>query len=217
MTITVALVDGGIPATADWPVIARAVFGAGAPSPAGQAHAQALAMLIAQQAPQAGLLDARVFGHDGPASASAVAEGVDWCVAHGARVINLSLGLREDRPSLQTACARALAAGVVLVASTPARGGAVYPAAYAGVVAVCGDARCEDRSHSLLEAPRLLGAAPFAPGRRPGGASFAAARISALIAARLASEPSLARDDLMHWLSDSACFHGREHRLETCT
>ncbi len=70
--------------------------------------------------PGARILPVRVLDEDGHASARRVAEGVDWAVAAGATVVNLSLetagvtALRDD-PALDTAIGDALAAGLVVV------------------------------------------------------------------------------------------------------
>lgn len=214
MTVTVGLVDGGLPPDAALPVLAHASFCSGGPSKGGLAHAGAMAQLIAARAPQARLLDARTFGIRGPATAAEVAAALDWCTARGARIINLSLGLREDRPLLRSACQRALAAGAVLVASTPPRGEAVFPAAYEGVIAVCGDARCESGDHSLLESPRLFAASPAAPDGRGGGASFAAARICGAIAAWFGRHPDADASAALDGLARGARWVGRERHLE---
>jgi hypothetical protein len=69
-----------------------------------------------------------------------LATGVDYAVAHGAKVINLSVGSDTQAPqNFQDALARAAAAGVVIVAAAgndfdtdPVRGAnPIYPAAYA--------------------------------------------------------------------------------------
>lgn len=123
------------------------------PVPDRLGHGTDVARLILAAAPQAALIDAQVFADGRPVSAAAVAAAIDWAVGQGAELINLSLGLREDHWALRHACAAASAAGVLLVASSPARGGAVYPAAYPGVLAVTGDARCADGEWSLLDGP----------------------------------------------------------------
>lgn len=177
-------------------------------------HGSQIAELILAAAPAARLLCAQVFTARQPASVHTVAAGLRWCVGQGARVINLSLGLRDDRPILRAACAEAVEAGVLLVASAPARGGRVYPAAYPGVLAVSGDARCGAGAWSLIEGLRLVGASPMGPlrpdGPAQGGASFAAARVSGLAAAYFAASTGATEDDFRAYLLASASFHQRE-------
>lgn len=103
------------------------------------------------------LLEARVFpsptaSHPNPtASTRDVAAAIDWAVANGARVINLSLGSRTaDTTYEEPAVARALAAGVAVVAAA-GNGNAKgvgqptldFPAADPGVIAVGASALCD--------------------------------------------------------------------------
>lgn len=210
------------------------------PAPDRLGHGTAVARLILAAAPDVELLSAQVFADGGAVSAAAVAAAIDWAVAHGADLINLSLGLREDRWALRHACtsASASAAGVLLVASAPARGGAVYPAAYPGVVAVTGDARCAEGEWSLLAEPAAARVSAFADlfdaqvgacpnglpwaASRPasGGASYAAARICGLAArwlpgASAAASTGSLRDRFIDHLAAGAAYRGRErHRPE---
>src|SRR5581483_9541851 len=136
-------------------------------------------------------------------------------VAAGARVVNLSFGLRADRDVLRGACARAVAAGVLLVAATPARGAPVFPASYPGVVRVSGDTRCGAGEVSDLAGdPADLGAAPGGEGGTgvAGGASFACARVSGMLAAVLAGEPGLGPAAALARLRARAAWRGRERR-----
>lgn len=76
---------------------------------------------ITGAAPEAELLPVRVLRTDGSGSARTIAEGVDWAVAHGARVVNLSLGGEGLAPALfqngplNRAVRDAAARGVVVV------------------------------------------------------------------------------------------------------
>jgi subtilisin family serine protease len=90
-------------------------------------------------APAASLFAAKALDRNGSGSLSAIAEAVRSCVAHGAQVINMSLGGPSTTTMLASAIADALAAGVVIVAAAGNEGTPVaisYPGAYAGVVAV---------------------------------------------------------------------------------
>ena len=60
------------------------------------------------------------------------------------------------------ACAALLGQGAVLVAAHPARGAPCFPAAYPGVIAATGDARCGWQELSQL-GPALFGAIIIAP------------------------------------------------------
>src|SRR6185295_8546655 len=66
-----------------------------------------------------------------------VAQGIDWAVSHGAKVINLSLGAPASDSTLQTAVDNAWNAGVIVVAASGNDNGPVlYPGAYANAIAV---------------------------------------------------------------------------------
>lgn len=227
MPVKVALIDSGLSPALTAALGVRLTASAGFVEDAfGVVHRQAVvadplghgtqvAELVLAAASTAELICAQVFVTGRPVSAAAVAAALHWSVAQGAQIVNLSLGLRDDRLLLGLACAAAQAAGVLLVASAPARGAAVYPASYPGVLAVSGDARCGDGEWSLIDGLALLGASPQGvQSGRAGGASFAAARISGLAAA--CSEPSgaLSAAAFHSLLHAGASFFGRERHLE---
>ncbi len=97
-------------------------------------------------APQAEVYSVRVFGCSG--TTNVVAEAIDWAVANGMNVINMSLGSsygnigNGDAGSLaeQTAVANAAAAGIVVVASSGNAGPTPYitgaPAVFPGAISV---------------------------------------------------------------------------------
>jgi Subtilase family len=220
--VVVGLVDSGVVrevrGVEDGQAFALDAAGAvvsGAPAPDVLGHGTALARLIRAAAPGAGLLNAQVFGTTFLAAPAAVAAAIDWVVGAGARVVNLSFGLRADRDVLRAACAAAEAAGVLLVAASAARGAPVFPAAYPGVLRVSGDARCGPEEVSDLEGePAHFGASPVASGATgvAGGASFACARVSGMLAAVLAREPGLGAPAVLARLRALAMYRGRERR-----
>lgn len=177
-------------------------------------HGSALAMVIAGHAPDARLANAQVFDDRAATNAASVAAALDWLRRHGVRLVNLSLGLSDDRAVLRGAVAEALAAGLLLVAASPARGAPVYPAAYPGVLRVSGDARCAPDELSWLGSAQAdIGACPSSDGAtpRPGtpaGASVAAAHVTGLLAAHFSGDPAAAAA----WLRDRARWLGPERR-----
>jgi serine protease len=80
----------------------------------------------------------KVAGANGVANDLDVVEGLDWAVAHGAKVIDMPFGNPGDNPVLHDAIKRAIAKGVVVVAAAGNDGSSVlqYPAAYPEVIAV---------------------------------------------------------------------------------
>ncbi|CAI09070.1 hypothetical protein ebA5187 [Aromatoleum aromaticum EbN1] len=235
MKLRVGIVDGGFVRVAPAALHAAAQFASGefdggefdgaksdgvvrceAPHGPALPHGECVAALVLDAAPTACLLDARVATVGRPATPRLVAAAIDWCVAEGARVVNLSLGLADDRRVLREACERAVGQGVLLVAAAPARGSPVYPAHYPGVLAVSGDARCAPDQWSRLDPASAAGAAwgtcPDAPGGRPGGASMAAARFAGIVANHLVQHPDAGLRGLVDHLAAFAIWHGRENR-----
>jgi len=113
---------------------------------------------------------------------------------------------------------RALDAGCIIVAATPARGASVYPAAYPGVIRATGDARCAPHELSALR-PWLFGGCPrleaasFTANRRAqshasGGASIGAAWVTHAIL----QEPPLAAPATVEALTARAKYRGPERR-----
>ncbi len=217
--IRVGIADSGVNATAGVNVVARADFlvAATPPSlredrrdPAG--HGSALAAVIAA-AGEVELLDARIFDASLRTSAAQAAAAIDWLVCQGARILNLSFGLREDRAVLREACARAVDAGVLIVASAPARGDPVFPASYPGVLRTTGDARCAAGEISWLgTAQSDAGGAPRTPCDRVAGASAGCAHVCAALAQLMTLHPRAARDDVLDALKRNARYHGPERR-----
>lgn len=172
------------------------------------AHGPALADVLLADA-RALLVVARVFGDALVASAAQLAAALDWAAEQGARVANVSAGLREDRAVLAEAVARACARGVLVVAAAPARGAPVFPAAYPGVVRATGDARCAPGEWSWLGSAQ----ADFGAHVRAGdvrGASAGCARVAARLATLLAD--GAAPDAALAALRASARYVGPERR-----
>src|SRR5690606_14679810 len=116
-------------------------------------HGTAVAAMIRRACPGAAIIHAQVFDDRPVTSAFRVAAALRWFAAMGdarPEVICMSLGLAADRTPLRLACEALVTSGAVLVAAYPARGAPCYPAAYPGVIAATGDARCGWRDLSQL-------------------------------------------------------------------
>jgi len=217
--VVLAIVDTGIDTA--HPDLERAAWtrsdwvgdGAGSAQP----HGTQVAGLIAAQtdngigiagiAPRATLLAARACrSREGDAaglcSSAGLVGAIDWALAQGVRVINLSLAGPRD-PLLLRLLRQALARRVVVVAAGGNRGPdapPLYPAAEPGVIAVGavdanGRAYAQGASgpHIVVVAPgvEVMSTWPGGEFRSATGTSFAAAQVSALVALLLERQPAL--------------------------
>jgi hypothetical protein len=156
----------------------------------------------------------QVFLDARPASAAAVAAALDWAVAGGANLIHMSLGLTADRALLAGAVERAVDAGCVMVASVPARGGVVYPAAYPGVIRGTGDARCGPGELSCL-GPGFFGGCPrwVASGVEDAGAGASIG--AAWVTRSILSEPKAGNaQKIIDRVTAKAAYWGPERRFK---
>jgi thermitase len=147
----VAIVDSGV--ASDNPdispkVVARANF---SDAPTGEdvyGHGTHVAGIVAATpnntigvagvCPGCTILDAKVLNDDGTGTTSGIANGIDWAVSNGAKVINMSLGLGVSSRVLEAAVNNAWNHGVVIVAAAGNSGtqASIYPGAYPNVIAV---------------------------------------------------------------------------------
>jgi hypothetical protein len=194
--------DGVICAAEPWPDYLR--------------HGTIIAQAIEESVRSAEFLVAQIFGDRPTTTPAIVTAGLDWLVDKGARIVTMSFGLRADRPVLHEACMRAVAAGVILVAASPARGGAVFPAAYPGVISVSGDARLQKGELSVLGPDGHFGAYAWLEGTdetgrpRSGGASFAVATLACHAARFLERTPHASPADVIDYLTKQARYQGPE-------
>ena len=83
----------------------------------GYGHGTSVAGIILQVAPNAKIMPLRVLGSDGAGNSDAVIAAIDWAMAQGANVINLSLGTQYLQ-SLDSEIIYATHHGVLVVSST---------------------------------------------------------------------------------------------------
>lgn len=180
-------------------------------------HGTVIAGIIASSPRPIELVIAQVLDQHGRGTAASVAAAIEWAGEQGAQLLHLSLGLREDRPVLRASIEKTLAEGRIVVAASPARGAAVYPASYPGVIRATGDARCRSHEISWLGTRGAdFGACSIAESgaRTSRGASVGAAYLSRFIVAHVVpgSSPQLIRATLQRL----AGFHGSERRGSIC-
>ncbi len=177
-------------------------------------HGSAVGRLISAAAPEARVIHAQVFGARFTTSPALVAAGLDWLRGQGVALVNMSFGLRADRAVLRAACRAAAARDILLVAAAPAQGPPCFPAAYPGVLAVTGDARCLAGEVSDLQGRQAdLGtwcASPERGGGAISGASAAAAHFTGLAARLLLERPDVKAEAVLAHFRAAAAYSGPE-------
>ncbi|MDT0266244.1 S8 family serine peptidase [Streptomyces sp. DSM 44915] len=174
---------------------------------------------MAGVAPGAAIYPIRIADGVDRATPNTLAAAVDDAVAAGADILNLSFAYPVDAEPLRAAVARAVDAGVLVVAAagnegndTP-DGGPMYPAAYDGVLtvgAVGADGQPLESSNSgpwVDLAGYGQDLAVLAPGggyRAEAGTSFATAQVSGAAALVLSRFPELTATELAERLTASA-------------
>ncbi|SDC01831.1 hypothetical protein [Ruegeria marina] len=207
----IALIDGLLPRA--WPGLKeRVAFHETQPYQSGSpatSHAMQMALAIRRNAPDAEFESLGVFAGSLACSVSSVCDALAYAAQSDASIVHCSFGLGRDVPELGKSVARILASGKFLVASAPARGAVSFPAAYEGVIAVQGDARCTPGQWSHLNLSHAeFGACPHGPDGMTNGASTAAAHFSGHLAR------ALALNSLGTLRADPA-FRGRERILRS--
>ena len=148
--IKVAVLDSGVASDnvdITPKVVARANFTNGTTGEDNYGHGTHVAGIVAATAdntvgvagvcPGCTILDGKVLNDSGVGSSSSLANGINWAVNNGAKVINMSLGVRASR-TLEAAVNNAWSKGVVLVAAAGngSNQAKIYPGAYPNVIAV---------------------------------------------------------------------------------
>lgn len=205
----IGLIDGALPA--DWPGLERQAWlceADGTPH-AGQ-HAAAMARTIQSHAPEAAIVNAVVFPGRLATRLPYLRTALDWLADTPPDLVLCAFGMARSSVDLSIAVSRLQQAGTIVIASAPARGELVYPAALYGVVSVQGDARCVPAELSRLDLPHaVFGACPEAAGYQDiRGASPAAAHAAGLLAAC-----ERGRDHVSACLEGFVRYRGRERRI----
>ncbi|HEX9206589.1 MAG TPA: S8 family serine peptidase [Candidatus Deferrimicrobiaceae bacterium] len=163
-------------------------------------HGTAITAVIRQVAPAARVHAVKIFSGSQAATVDVLEAGIAYAIDAGARVVNLSVCVEEDvrsRP-IGTLSRDASERGVILVAS--ARNGSGrngYPALLPDVIGVAADWRLGERSLRYRAGNPIECRASGWPRGLPGlprernfrGNSFAAARVSGMVACFLERHP----------------------------
>jgi len=189
-------------------------------------HGTAMAGLIAAHgrgsngvlgiAPQAKVLPVRITAGT---STTFLAFGIDWAVAHQAKVISIATGDIQEDPMVHSAVEAALAADVVVVASTgnTPKPALQYPSAQPGVVAATAVDRAGGHAEISVSGPAAVLAAPgvdmysIGPGGRywlGSGTSPASAIISGVAALIRSRYPDLPAAEVVRRMTATATDKG---------
>lgn len=175
-------------------------------------HGTRIAAIICSARHQPELGVAQVLDAHGRGTADDVVAALQWAAEQRPDLVHMSLGLADNRPAIAAAIDALVSAGVVCVASTPARGAPVYPAACPGVIAASGDARCGQDQISVLGSGGVeFGGCPVhgdTSGREWRGASIGAAYVTRFIVGHL--EPAMPVAAIRGELAARARFCGPE-------
>lgn len=165
-------------------------------------HGTAVAAAIRDQAPDVAIVPVKVFDRELRATAAALVAAIDWAVAAGVDVINLSLGTRNmaHQAALGAALVGAARAGISLVAAGEQDGIRWLPGSLPLAVGVVVDWACP-RHDAVVDIsqegavrrvrlrasgyPRPIPGVP--PERNLKGVSFAVANASGLLCRYLSS------------------------------
>jgi subtilisin family serine protease len=193
--------------------VARSFNAAGGPDTSADFHGTAVAGIIAAHglvegaAPEAKILAVRAFRTSGAnalpeTTTHVLVTALDWAIASGAKILNMSLVGAPD-PTLKQLLDAANRKGIVVVAAA-GNGGPeappAYPAAYPGVIAVTAVDEADRRYEHANRGNYITVAAPgvdiLAPVEQGGyayvsGTSFAAAYVSGVAALLLERDPSM--------------------------
>jgi len=207
--VTVAVIDTLIDAT--HPDLAGSIatqYDAVAPADHPDEHGTGMTGAIAAHrrllgvAPGARILAVHAFSPPKSATTQSIVVGIDWAVANGAKIINMSFAGPYD-PMLQLALKKARDKGVVLIAAAGNNGPQSppqYPAADENVIAVTA---VDDRDNLMPQANRGAHVALAAPGvnvleavprgtyNYTTGTSVAAAHVSGVAALILERSPGI--------------------------
>jgi subtilisin family serine protease len=168
------------------------------------------------------VLPVKVADHLGQASTSSLVRGINYAVARGARIINISFGGGGRSQLEQTAIDNATRAGAIVVAAAGNSGESgsprEYPGAYRHVIAVGAVDAADAVLSSSTQGPQVALSAPgkdvlstSPPGTSGAsgyvsrsGTSMAAAMVSGVAARAWAARPSLAPSQVTALLGLSA-------------
>jgi hypothetical protein len=145
MTVRVAVVDSGInPDHPHVPQVKGGVFfDKGIESPDfvdHLGHGTAVAAVIHEKAPKADIYAVRIFNRRLSANIDTLMQGLEWCLANGMHVVNLSVGTANEkhRARFEDFLRRADASNMFVVSAA-----SMLPGLLEGAIGVESDAECD--------------------------------------------------------------------------
>jgi subtilisin family serine protease len=179
-------------------------------------HGTAVAAAIREKAPDAALVAIKVFWRSLATDVRTIEQAFEQALAHGAQVINVSLGTSDmqHRERLAAAVARTAAGGAIVVAADEDRGVRWLPGALDDVVPVRADWTCDRDAYALatIDGRTAVLASPYPrdiPGvpreRNLNGVSFAVANASAFVARALEAGSGLNLTSIFAILGSHTC------------
>ena len=208
--VRIAIIDSGV--HADHPHVGGVAAGVAIDGHGNQhhdyvdrlGHGTAIAATILEKAPDAELFVVKVFDRALSTNIASLVDGIDWAVASGVHLVNLSLGTSREvhEAALSAAVARATARGAIIVATRTDGGVRWLPGSLPGVLPVEVDwALPRNRYRAeTIDGAAVFRASGFAreipgvpPERNLHGVSFAVANMTGFAAQALegTGEPSL--------------------------
>jgi thermitase len=164
-------------------------------------HGSEIASIVAKQCGGCAILPVRVIGGAGLGTADLASQGIQWAVAHGAQVVNLSMTTASENPVLADAIEAAVHAGVTVVVAAGNAGEPVgYPGASAPDAITVGSVDTSGNRYSWSNyGPWVSAVAPgVIPARTSAGklvsavgTSASAGYVSGLVGRALSCQPSL--------------------------
>lgn len=144
---------------------------------------------------------------------SSVVKGVDYAIANGADVINLSLGFKKNNPALKAAMDRAYNAGITVAAAAGNNNSdaAYFPADYSSTISVAS----VDKNNNKSKFSNFGNEDLAAPGNQiystvgngygyKSGTSMSTAMVTATVANMLSANPGLTPDEIKSILKTTA-------------
>ena len=216
--VRIAIVDSGV--HADHPHVGGVAGGVAIDADGRQhpdvvdrlGHGTAIIAAIREKAPAAELFAVKVFDRALSTNIAALVDAIDWSVASGAHLVNLSLGTSREAHAgaLGAAVARAAARDAIIVAARTDEGVRWLPGSLPGVLPVEVDwALPRDRYRAeTIDGATFFCASGFAreipgvpPDRNLHGVSFAVANMTGFAARALEGMADRSLDALIRLLS----------------